>query len=141
MKELFYINDKDCWTEWKLVLTKGALGILSEPPKRKEQLNHSWPDENGTERDTGTNYFESKEMKIPCAIISDSLADFKSNFDDLMTEIRGTGYFNFDSTGLNRRYSLLYSDCSDIDFVDTGVGKFTLTLIDDNPTSTTTSGN
>lgn len=141
MKELFYINDKDCWTQWNFILTKGALGILAEPPKRKAQLEHSWPDENGTERDVSTNYFESKEMKIPCAIIADSLADFKSSFDSLMTEIRGTGYFNFDSTGLDRRYSLLYSECSDIDFVDVGVGTFTLTLIDDTPTSTTASGN
>jgi len=67
----------------------GGSGSLLAYPKRKESLSTDWPEEEGIDIDLSAPTFEAREFTLNMALLAESLADFKSKYNGLFTELRG----------------------------------------------------
>lgn len=132
------INEQDCKATWGLVFLKGTYEELLKFPKRKENFTQSFPDENGTLRQTDNLVYESITYKIQALIIADTRADFLAKLSSFSNYMLAAGYFDLDVVALNIRFRLLYAGAENFELkrrVSSGENAMliTLTLINDFP--------
>lgn len=70
-------------------LISGGSGSLLIYPKRKDSLSTDWPEEEGIDIDLSDPTFEAREFTLNMTLLADSLADFKSKYNGLFTELSG----------------------------------------------------
>lgn len=137
----YIINGNDAYTVFGLVFNPGTYQELLKLPKRKEGYAKNWTDENGTERDVNSIYFESRVLSLPITILAKSEVEFYSKYNALKSFLFTTGYFNFDVVDMNKRFKFLYQDMTSFTKLtqirgSTNIGcEFTLQLVDDFPTT------
>ncbi|TZF81821.1 hypothetical protein FW774_17345 [Pedobacter sp. BS3] len=135
MAHLFKINNVDAAT-YGLMFLQGTYKELLKLAKRKPGVETNWNDENGTERDDEQTVFESRILNIPVLLKGNDTADYIAKLQAFKELIETAGYFNFKAYGINRQYTLLYSDVSN--WQDYGsIASFNLVLIDDYPATIT----
>ena len=139
----YFLNSADAFGTYGLTFRPGIYNELLKLPKRKPGYEKSWTDQNGTERDLTTVYFESRTLNIPVTISAKSESEFYSRYAAFTAFIMSSGYFNFDVVEMNRRFSLLYQDMTSFDKLTIIKNNneiycdFNLQLIDDFPTTFT----
>lgn len=137
----YRINGQDVFNVYGLVFQKGTQEELLRLARRKEGYAYEWPDEDGTERDDTDPVFESKEVNIRAIMVGSNKADFLAKYNALKTFLMGSGYFDFDSIVLNKRFKLLYQDMSSYELLnpirdnEQIVARVSFIFFDDFPTS------
>lgn len=106
----YKISGSDIYSTYGLLARPGFYNELLKLPKRKEGFTRSWPDENGTERDLTTVYYESRVLNLQFLLYASSEAQFYSRYNALTSFLLSSGRFNFDAIQMNRRFSLVYLD-------------------------------
>lgn len=139
--EGYKINGLDAFLTYGIIFPKGLDKQLLKLPAKKQSIEFSYPDHDGTERgNVDRPFYESATLTIGIVILANNEADFYQKYGAFTTFILNTGYFNFDVTRMKRRFKLLYKEMSDFDkltsFESNQIGcTATLTLINDFPTS------
>ena len=131
-----FINDKDAWLEWNLLMTEGTYQALLEAPERKSGIEHNWLDEPGTEREDVAGIPSSRQVSIPCFIIGSDLAEATQKYFEFVHYILMAGYFILDVPPLGLQFKLLYQNITNLK-KETKTGEivytFTLVVNDDFP--------
>lgn len=121
---------------YRMFFADGVYSQLKKSAEKKPGLSFVWPDENGTEVDNVANYYESRELALPCVMSAPSEELLLASFDALTDRLENGLPLTIDAHFLNRRYILRYSSMSNLQ-IDDKVATFTLNLIDDFPTAKT----
>lgn len=141
VSNMFFINGKDTWLTWGLLLERGSFGQLLMPPKRKDTLSFSWMDEDGTDRDVSAYFKESRTLNLPCAILATSLADLQSKFSGFLEEVQKAGRFSLFINELGTSADFILNEVGELSFPygtegEYVIGKFNITIVDDLTDST-----
>lgn len=130
------INGINSETGFNAFFEPGVYRELGMPPTKKDALMMSLPDENGTDVDLTSNYYESKSMALPMTIYGDTevelLLKFKAFSDFLISGVPIVLSVHF----FAKKYTLRYKSVSNLEWNDTVVN-FSLNVFDDNPTINT----
>ncbi len=82
--ETDYVLDDINISEYGISVLEGAYQDVEKTPKVKQNLSINTSNISGLEYDDDTIYYEPKEVKIPCLLRADSLADLWKNRDALL---------------------------------------------------------
>lgn len=147
----YFINAKDFWTIFSVLVESGSDDFLKLPPA-KDRIARDWSDANGLDVDVSKNAFvNAREITLNCAIILDSEADFWERYQKFLAEWRTPGFKRIQVTELGlrsfyciykasetfRRFTRVRLD--DIGVNETKIAcKFSLTMVEPDPNLGTT---
>lgn len=133
-----YINGKDAYKEWGITLVNSSsLSALMTPPAKKERTSNNSKLENG-QRYISTANLKQREISLALQFSAVSETEFLRRYksfckllaDSEMIEI----YTSFDTETL---YKFYYDSCTQFTQYYLGIAKFTLKLIEPDPTDRT----
>lgn len=81
----YYINGKDFYTIFSVVVEKGSEGFLKYP-SRKDSITRDWSNENGLDVDTKYNYFTTRDITLDCAVIVTDESQFWDKYKAFIAE-------------------------------------------------------
>lgn len=136
----FLINNQDVYDTWGIVFLRGAYEELMKFPKRKDSYSLSYADENGALRDVDAPTYESQSYNLVALIIGNDSADLFLKLNNFRNYILNAGYFTFDVTDLNIRFTMLYDNMTQTELkqrLNDGQNalKITISFINDTPGS------
>lgn len=135
-KDRYFINGESLFRCFGAIIERGGYAELLRQPQRKEQYSHSWLDQNGTDRFTGTNFYDSRLVTLSIVFVCESLADYVSNSTDFFELLKG-GYVELASTTLGKEWQLLYDNTSSTEELNdiyrggVAVVRHTINFVDD----------
>lgn len=121
-----------------IVFTNGSDTFLALP-KRKDSVNHNWPEEQGIDIDLSNPTYESRDFVLNCALIASSRADFFTKYDAFWTQLSSLGTHELYHADLDKTFLVFYKSQANVTKLSkiintTKVGiKFDLTLSETNP--------
>lgn len=135
-----YIDGKDLYTTYGVVVLSGSDGFLKFPA-RKASITHDWGDKNGIDVDLSKPFVESKTVTLECAMIAPDKAVFWTNHTAFFAELMKPGTRRLEVAAFERSFYVYYKDCSTFNrFSKMNNGKiackFTLTLTEQEPSFT-----
>jgi hypothetical protein len=145
-KGRYFLNSKDFWTIYSVIVESGSSDFLKEPPA-KESITRNWSDANGLDIDVSKNQFRNaREITLNCSIFGDSEDDFWLKYNAFLAEWRKPGFKRIQIAELGlRSYYCLLKNCTvfnrftrirldEIGVYDMKVAcKFTLDIIEPDP--------
>lgn len=128
------LNDKNLYKEFGLFIQSGTADLLKFP-ERKDPISEDWPDEDGAAYDLKAPRFKDKEVRLHCAFIASSDADFWMAYNTLFEELKKPGYQKLYVHDHSKTYEVFYKQSGEfkkatkrLKGVDTIFVKFHLTL-------------
>jgi hypothetical protein len=106
----YFIDGKDFWTVFNVVVESGSDGFLQYPSK-KVSITRDWADANGLDVDTSQVFFNAREISLKCAIITDDPENFWINHKAFIAQwaLPGLHRIQLSEFGL-RSYYCIFSD-------------------------------
>ena len=129
-----YINGKDAYNEWGVSFEDGALASLMTPSSMKECISNESRLEHGTRRVNLLRKMQERDLTLPFHLVAKNRAMYLTRYESFVTEITGQEYVRiktcYQPTVV---YKCIYSSCTQFSqFID-GLAKFTLKLIEPDP--------
>lgn len=129
-----YINGKDIWSTWRMILWKGTYEALLTPSSTKEFISNETRSSNGVIPSIPSDGLTQDKREVSFSVFidglseSDYLARYKSFGEELIK-----GEITLKVPRIGSVYRLVYKDCQK--YGDFGIkrGKFTLRFIEPNP--------
>lgn len=130
-----YINDKDCWVNFKTRLDDGFDNLLL-PPNPKEYAENNLRSQPGKQVFVSNPQPEARDIQLVFAITCDSLSDYLTKYNSLVTEL--TGDIIFRVPVLKTVYKLRVVDFLNLSS-GTGLrsGRLSVRFSEDNPKNRT----
>lgn len=135
----FFINGKDFWNIYSVIVESGSDGFLKYPSAKKT-ITRDWADANGLDVDVSKFYFNSRNITLNCAFVVNTEEEFHLKQEAFFNEWMKPGLKRIEVTeyGL-RSYYCIYVDNGDYDRI-TGIKnvnkigiKFTLNITELEP--------
>ena len=141
MDVTLYINGKDAYKEWGVTLVNSSsLSALMTPPAVKDRISNESSLEHGTRYITdNTAKISKREISLALQFSAPSEDIFLVRYNSFCKELTEEWiniYTSFDTATL---YKCLYQSCSQFTQYQRGIAKFTLKLVEPNPTDRTNS--
>jgi hypothetical protein len=139
MNVTLYINGKDAYTTYGITpVNSSTLSSLMTPPSRKERISNDSRKENGTRYVTADVPVQKREISLALQMSAPNEKAFLARFAALCKELQEAEWLNI-STSLDTAtvYKCLYDSCTQFAQYNLGIAKFTLKLIEPNPTDRT----
>lgn len=128
------INLYDAYTKWGLSLEDGALDALMTIPPAKEYITNESRLENGTRISSPSPNVGQRDITIEVHMRASSTSDFLTHLDDFMSVLR-QGQVNIRTRRQRTTcYKCKYVSCPQFNQIDRRIAKFTLKLVEPNPT-------
>lgn len=113
----WFLNGLDTYLTYGLIVIEGN-GQFLLFPQRKESLSYEWAEVNGRDVDLSAPRFKDKEIKLRCAFVADTEAEYWDKRNAFFTELavkpgRKKWYIN----DHQREYSVFYQDSSEPRFI------------------------
>lgn len=110
------INDLDIYSEWGLLLKKGAYSQLFSIPPAKEHLTENVREEQGERVDLSLPRYDGRDVRIPFYMEYFNEENFWWKWDSFISYLTENGLIAFTLEQYNRTYSLYYKSCSDLTY-------------------------
>jgi hypothetical protein len=78
--------------------------------KRKDSVNHSFPEEDGEDRDLTDPHIDPREFIVTITITANGLADFKNKYWGLRNELKSPGLIELYYADHDETYLIYYKD-------------------------------
>lgn len=134
MKGQAYINDKDIWETWRMILWKGTYEALLTPVPAKEVISNETSLSNGQIVSIPSTGIVQDKREVSFSVFIDGLSvdDYLARLKSFTEELN-KGTLTLKVPRLGAVYRFVYKDCQK--YGDFGVkrGKFTLRFIEPNP--------
>lgn len=128
-----FINGKDAYSEWKLVMGVDSVSALMTPPPLKPFTTNKSRTVDGEEVLVKNPRYESRDLQFEISICANSKSEFISNYNKFMLELK-TGILNIKTKyQQDVLYRLMYVSCSQFTQFNGKLGKFMLKLHEPNP--------
>ncbi len=133
-----YINGKDAYKEWGVTLVNSSsLSALMTPPTRKDRISNDSKLEDGTRYITEDAKTAKREISLSLQFSAPTEADFLKRYKSFCEELQSEWLNIYTSVDTATLYKCLYVSCSQFSQYQLGIAKFTLKLIEPNPTDRT----
>lgn len=131
-----YINGKDAFTEYGIILANNSLSALMTPAPLKEWVSNEVRTENGTR------YLLSdppkraqRDVTITFQLVAQTEEQFHTRYEKFCNEVLALGIVNIRSKWQpNIEYHFVYENCSQFTQFLLGIATFGLKLIEPDPT-------
>lgn len=136
MKDVLYINGYDAFLRYGIILSEGAISALITPASMKDYITINSRLEDGTRYVTDSHLLKQSERSIslPFYIRARSRQDMYTKLNALCEEVLYKGSFTLKTKYANYTYTLIYKSCSQMQDFNGRAGKFSLSVIEPNPT-------
>lgn len=132
MKELYYINGKDAYTEYGVILDYDSLGNLLAPPPLKEAIENDVPSEHGVSQSIRTPKVNKRTLTLIFHLYADNPAQAMEKYQAFCAVLlAGAFKLKVGRTGIT--YHLQYRSSTGFVPWFAGVAKYTLSLVEPNP--------
>lgn len=86
----WFIDGKDVWISYGLIVESGSDGFL-EYPATKPNISHDWPDQHGVDVDLTKMFLQAREISLRCGIIANDENDFWAKYKLLINDLTQPG--------------------------------------------------
>ncbi len=133
-----YINGKDAYKEWGITLVNSSsLSALMTPPGKKERISNNSRLEDGQRYITDAK-LKQREVSLALQFSATSEEEFLQRYSSFCKMLRESEWLNiYTSFDRDTLYKFLYDSCSQFAQYNLGIAKFTLKLIEPNPSDRT----
>jgi len=108
----YYLNGKDLYLIFGVVLQKGSTNDFLKFPDRKDSIEHDWQDSNGIDVDLSRVFLKSKDVELKCILFGNSFADYWSKYDHFFAELTAPGLKRFQISEFERSFFIYYKSSS-----------------------------
>lgn len=136
----WFIDGKDFWTLFSVVVEGGTDGFLKYP-SAKEKITRDWSDADGLDVDLSRIFFNARSISLRLGIIADNEIDFWSKYEAFIAQWKQPGYHRIQLAEFGlRSFYCFYNETSDftrvsrIDGTEKVGCKFTLSITEGEPT-------
>lgn len=102
------LNDYD-FAVFGLTINNGMADFLAFP-KRKDSVEHDWPEEDGIDKDLADPHFASREFRLTCTLSATSRDDFKAKHFGLYNELKSSGTVELYFADLDETFYVFYKE-------------------------------
>ena len=120
-----FINTKDAFTTWKMVLQQGSFEELLKPAPQKALIENESRAIDGKQVVAYNPRMASRELTLKVSISGTSQANFLTNMKNFFEELKGISVWKV--TALNMTFRLVYKDCQKMNYK--GTDKFSSFMI------------
>ena len=137
MTNEYFINNKDAFTHYGVILDRDSLGALMAPPSLKEYVKNDDATKNGTAYSSQVPKVKERNVTLIFHLYADTPADAQTKYNAFVAVLLQSVFkLKVMRTGVT--YHLLYkSSTSFVPWFD-GIAKYTLSLTEPNPMNHTT---
>lgn len=129
-----FINTKDAFTTWKMVLQQGSFEELLKPAPQKSLIENENRAVDGKQVSAYNPRWAAKDLTLKISISGTSQANFLANLDNFFTEIKGISVWKVPI--LNKTFRLVYKDCQKMSYKGTDKSSsFILSFEEPDPTN------
>ncbi len=130
-----YINGKDAYKEWGITLVNSSsLSALMTPPGKKERTSNDSKSEDG-QRYIADTKLRQRDVSLPLQFSAASEEEFLKRYKSFCKMLEESEWLNiYTSYDSDTLYKFLYDSCTQFAQYNLGIAKFTLKLIEPNPT-------
>lgn len=129
------INGRDAFTEFGMSLTDGGLSALLTPAPNKAYISNRSRLENGTRVMNHNPKVDERTVTVPFHIIAPTKEAFFSRYEALCDVLAGGDLEIKCSYYPTKTFRMKYQSCSQFSEYQQGIAKFTLKLIEPDPTN------
>lgn len=130
------INGKDAHKEWGISLSDGALSSLMTPAPNKAYIKSRSRQENGSVVINHNPKVDERSLTLQIHLTAPTKALFFDRYQRFCDEVLATGAVDIvTSFQPNITYRCIYESCSQFSQFEQGIAKFTLKLIEPDPTN------
>ncbi|MCZ4244983.1 hypothetical protein [Pedobacter punctiformis] len=110
------LNNKDLESVFGVIIESDGLNEFLAFPKRKDSLNHNWPEVNGKDIDLSNPTFEARKFTLKCVLTALGSTDqirndnFWSQYNGLFTELSGVGTHEIYLASIDKTFIAYYVD-------------------------------
>lgn len=128
-----YINGKDAYSTWGIVLTDSALTALMTPAPLKPFVENKARSLDGKAVSIKNPKVDEREVQLTFSIVAKSKSDFLTKYDSFCTELK-TGSLEIKTyVQPSVLYRMVYGSCSQFSMFNGKLGKFVLRVTEPNP--------
>jgi hypothetical protein len=102
------INGKDLKAIFGTVILKNGSDTFLAFPKRKDSLNHDYPEESGIDIDLSAPEFAAREFTLKVALLATDRPDYWSKYNGLFTELSQAGTHTLHLEDLGKDFLIYY---------------------------------
>lgn len=129
---------KDAWETWGVSMEDTALASLMTPPSMKDSISNESRLEHGTRRINLLRKKQERELTLPFHLVAKSRAQYLTRYENFVITLSDSEYVKiktcYQPTTI---YKCIYVSCTQFNqFID-GLAKFSLKLIEPNPSDRT----
>lgn len=135
-KAHLFINGKDAFTEYGIILANNSLSTLMTPPSLKEWVTNEVYSENGTRYlKSNPPKVDKRDLTVIFQLVAQTEEQFHSRYEKFCNEVLSTGVVNIRTKWQpNIEYKCIYENCSQFTQFLLGIATFGLKLVEPNPT-------
>ncbi len=134
MEGKYYINGRDAYTEYGVILDYESLGALMAPPPLKDAVENDAPLENGVQQSSVMPKINKRSLTLIFHLYADNQEQVLARYNAFVQMLLSAPFkLKVMRTGIT--YNLTYRSSSGFVPWFGGVAKFTLSVIEPNPTN------
>lgn len=115
---LLYINGKDAWLTWSVMLIENSYDNLRKPPAMKEYTSNKFRSQAGKQVFIVNPQPDERQVTVMFGITCDTKEEYLSKYQSFITEIND-GILEMQVVPINKTYTLYIEDYIDL---STGLG-------------------
>lgn len=140
MKGELYINGQDAWIQWGVMLDDSSLSALMTPPGVKDYPKNQSRLEDGTRYITFSTKLKERDLTLSLQFVAGTKEEFYAHYTAFCNDVLAHGIVNIRTKyQADVVYKCLYQSCTQYRQFLGRVAKFSLKLVEPNPTDRTTS--
>ena len=129
----FYINGKDCYTNWGISMDTSSLSSLMTPPPLKEFIENKSRLEHGKRVLSSNPKIDERNITLTFNLTAKTEEEFFSRYNNFCEEL-ATGIINIKTQYQpNITYKTIYISCNQFTQFMRGIARFSLKLVEYNP--------
>lgn len=137
MKKTLYINNYDAFERYGIFFSEGSISALITPPSNKEFVTANSRLEHGTRYITDEYLVRQSERSLSLSffIVAKNRQEMYTRLNSFCEEVLNKGVFTLRTKYTDVTYNLIYKSCSQMQDFNGRSGKFSLQVIEPNPTN------
>lgn len=130
----FYINNKDAYTTWGISMDTSSLSALMTPAPMKEFIENKSRLEHGKRVITSDPKIDERNISLTFNLTAKSEEQFFSRYNSFCEELATGVLYLRSKYQPNVVYKTIYLSCNQFTQFMRGIAKFSLRLVEPNPT-------
>lgn len=137
MMKTLYINNNDAFEKYGIFFSEGSISALITPPSNKEFVTANSRLEHGTRYITDEYLVRQSERSLSLSffIVAKNRQEMYARLNSFCENVLNKGVFTLRTKYTNVTYNLIYKSCSQMQDFNGRSGKFSLQVIEPNPTN------